>query len=120
MRKRLLIIDDEPLFCSFARRVGDELGHCVETVAEATAFKKRYAAFKPNIVIIDLVLPGGNGLELVIWLAEQQAACEVILVSGFSPEFLVQAKAEGEARGLPSITTLSKPIRVSDLRSALS
>lgn len=120
MSGRLLVVDDEPRFCDFVRRVAVDIGYRVETVDDGRSFKDRFAEFAPDIVVIDLVLPDIDGFELVVWLAERQATCRVIVATGYAREFAARAKSEGEAKGLPPITILIKPVADADLRRAIS
>ena len=43
-----------------------------------------------------------------------------IVVTGYSPQYATLAKILGEARGLPSVATLIKPVEVAKLRGALA
>ena len=63
--KRLLIVDDNEAFGEFIRKVGVGAGYAVEVVPTGEAFKARYSAFKPIVVIVDLVMPDIDGIELV-------------------------------------------------------
>ena len=44
----------------------------------------------------------------------------LIVVTGYSPQYARLAKMLGEARGLPSVATLIKPVKVAKLRGALA
>ena len=83
-------------------------------------FQARYLEFQPTAVVVDVIMPEIEGIELVQWVAERDAPAHLIVVTGYSPEFATLAKILGEAKGLPSVSTLIKPVRVSVLRGALA
>lgn len=117
---RLLIIDDEPAFLKFVRRIAESLGHEVSATSDATDFKDVYRSLDPNFIIVDIVMPGVDGIEILTWLAEQRCQAKVVVVSGFNPYYSEFARLIGTARGLESVRVFAKPIRATDLRGALS
>lgn len=65
LQTRILLVEDEPaqrlLLAAFLRQAGYQV-HEASSLAESRAFLRREEA--PNLVLLDLVLPDGNGLEL--------------------------------------------------------
>ncbi len=118
--KRLLVVDDEPRFGEFVRKVAVDAGFEVEVTTDGFAFQRRYADFDPTAVVIDPIMPDIEGIELVQWVANHDAPAHLIVVTGYSPEYARLAKMLGEARGLPSVATLIKPVKVAKLRGALA
>jgi CheY-like chemotaxis protein len=118
--QRLLVVDDEPAFGEFARKVASGLGFAVEITTDGHAFMERYDAFVPTVVMVDMVMPGIEGMELVQWLAEREVRARIILVTGFTPQYAALAKMLAEGRGLDSVATLTKPIKVEVLRRVLT
>ena len=68
--KRLLVIDDEPDFADIVRAVGEQLGYAVTVTSGAGDFKHHYALLSPDAIVLDVVMPGTDGIQLVDWLAE--------------------------------------------------
>jgi CheY-like chemotaxis protein len=71
-RKRLLIVDDEPRFATFVERVAEPLGYEVEVTNHGRDFQAAYRRKRPDVVVIDMVMPDIDGNELVLWLVEQR------------------------------------------------
>ena len=117
--KRLLAVDDSKPFLEFVRKVAVGLGYDVELADNGADFKKLYGTFQPNLVVVDLIMPDIDGMELIQWLAELDTPARVIVVTGYSPEYASLAKMLGEGKGLTTVKTLTKPIKANDLRSAL-
>ncbi len=119
-RKRLLIVDDEPRFAAFVERVAEPLGYDVEVTNHGRDFQSAYRRNLPDIVIIDMVMPDIDGNELVLWLVEQRCAADIIIITGYHPDYAVNARLLAEFKGLRSVATLSKPVSVGRLREALA
>jgi CheY-like chemotaxis protein len=117
--KRLLIVDDEPDFGEFVRQVALGLDYEVEVTTSGQAFQERYHDFQPNLVILDMIMPELDGNELLLWLLQQGYASDLIITTGYSPDYAHDAKTLAEFKGLRKVTTLVKPIALSRLRAAL-
>ena len=118
--RRLLVVDDEPRFRDFVTRVADKLGYEVECAADGKEFMVLCDAFEPDIAVVDVVMPGIDGVELVQWLAEKEVELHLVIVTGFAPDYATLAKKLAEAKGLRSVTTLTKPVRMAALQKALT
>jgi DNA-binding response OmpR family regulator len=116
--KRLLVIDDAADFGAFVRRVAVKFDFEVEVTTDPREFKEIYKRFDPTIIVLDIVMPDTDGIELVRWLVTARCTARIIIVSGFNPSYARMADTIGSVAGLTSITRLSKPVRVADLRRA--
>ena len=117
--ERLLICDDEPAFGRFVKNVAEDLGYQVELTTTWQAFMQAYLVFKPTTIVLDIVMPGMDGIELVGWLGSRQSSARLIIVTGYTPDYAANAKILAEYKGLGPVTTLHKPVEVSRLRAAL-
>lgn len=111
--KRLLVIDDEPEFAEFVRKVGSSLGYDVEVTTYGGAFMRVYETFDPTVIVLDIVMPQIDGVELVRWLIERRSSARLIVITGYNPDYARLAGKLGQDRGLQSVTTLTKPVTVS-------
>jgi CheY-like chemotaxis protein len=119
MRKRLLIVDDEPRFAAFVERVAEPLGYDVEVTHHGREFQAAYKRQRPDTVVIDMVMPDIDGNELVLWLVDQHCSADIIIITGYHPDYAVNARLLAEVKGLRSVATLSKPVSVGRLRDVL-
>ena len=117
---RLLVVDDEPRFRDFVENVAVKLGFDVECARDGHEFQTMCETNSPDVVVLDIVMPGIDGVELVQWLAERGEELHLVIVTGFAPNYAALAKKLGEAKGLLSVTTLTKPVRIADLKAAIS
>ena len=118
--RRLLVIDDEPVFCEFVRRVAEAEGFEVAVARDGDSFKQAYLDREPAAIILDLIMPDVEGIELLQYLASQGCRSRVFIVSGYSPEYPRLAKAVACSRGMTNVEALAKPIKASQLRAALA
>ncbi|MGE5781163.1 MAG: response regulator [Hyphomicrobiales bacterium] len=117
--KKLLVCDDEPAFGRFVKNVAEDLGYQVEVTTTWQAFMQAYLTFRPTTIVLDIVMPGMDGIELVVWLGNLQCPARLIIVTGYAPDYATNAKILAEYKGLGPVTTLHKPIEVSRLRAVL-
>ena len=118
--KRLLIVDDEPDFGAFVRRVAVEMGYDVEVTTGAKAFKDAYKRINPTVITLDVVMPEVDGIELIRWLAEIGCTARIVIISGFDPSYALMTEHMGARSGLSSITRLRKPLSIAELQKALA
>ncbi len=119
-KDKVLVVDDNAEFAEFVRTVADGLGHAVEVCANGALAKQSYRTFNPEIIVLDMVMPEIDGIEFVQWLATENCTSRLILVTGFNPNYTDVAKTIGMAKGLGKVTTLNKPVHLTDLRLALN
>jgi len=90
---RILLVDDHKLFTGAMSALLSDMPYVAEcmTASSLSAARKVLDSFKPDIALIDVALPDGNGLELLNHLKQMVDDCRVMLVSGnFSPSQLAQ------------------------------
>jgi DNA-binding NtrC family response regulator len=92
----------------------------VEVTTHGRDFQRAYERETPDVVIVDMVMPDIDGNELILWLVEKGCEADVLIITGYSPDYAVNARILGEFKGLQSVTTLSKPVTVARLREALA
>ena len=117
--QRLLICDDEPAFGRLIKNVAEELGYVVCVTTDGYAFIDAYDSFKPTIIVLDMIIPGMDGNELVLWLADKRCSARLIIITGYTPDYATHAKVLAEYKGLRPVITLHKPVEISELRAAL-
>ena len=62
---KILVIDDEPSIINLVSAYLKPEGYEVYTAADGNAGLKAARAFKPDLIILDLMLPGMDGIELL-------------------------------------------------------
>jgi DNA-binding response OmpR family regulator len=117
---RLLLIDDEPVLADFLANAARECGFDPVITAEDEQFRNEFNRERPNMVALDLGMPGMDGVELLRFLADADYRSPVLIVSGFDRRVLESAFRLGEALGLNMAGPLEKPVRLERLESLLN
>ncbi len=118
--RRLLIIDDEVDFGKFVSRVASSLGYEAEITTRSEDFMAAVLRAPPDVIILDIVMPGMDGVQLIQWLGERKSTARIIIVSGFNSQYAKITGELGTAHGIQSITALVKPIAIAALKAALT
>jgi DNA-binding response OmpR family regulator len=118
--RRLLVVDDEPDFAEFVSSTATDLGYQAKVCTRSSDFRRLYAEFAPTHIVLDVVMPDVDGIEIMQWLADQGATAKVIVTTGYNPQYAKMAGLVGTDRGLQLVDTLTNPVRLADLRNALA
>jgi EAL domain-containing protein (putative c-di-GMP-specific phosphodiesterase class I) len=118
-KPRLLIIDDEIDICDLIADIADTRGFETSTVSNPSDVEARLGDFKPECIMMDLMMPGIDGVELLRTLGPAIKDCTIVLMSGHDARVLNSAKRLGSAHGLNIIATQEKPIDITALRATL-
>jgi len=110
----VLIVDDER---EFATTLSERLrlrGYEAHAVFSAEAAIAAVGASTPDVVLLDLTLPGVRGVELLLTLRQLLPRAEVILLSGHLD---LAEKIEGVR--LDAFGTLLKPVDIAELTAKI-
>lgn len=119
VQPRLLLIDDEPRLAEFLAQAASTCGFEPVTTERDDEFRSEFLAHTPDMVALDLGMPGMDGVELLRFLAEQEYRAPVLIVSGFDRRVLDSAFRLGEALGLNMAGPVEKPVRLEELEDML-
>ncbi len=116
---RLLVIDDDVSMAELIGLIAEDAGYSTHITTNFEAFKSNYSD-DIAIVVVDLLLPDVDGIEIIRFLSAQQSQAGVILVSGFDRRVLQTAEQLAGAQHLKMIGSLSKPFAVAALTKLLT
>jgi DNA-binding response OmpR family regulator len=116
---RLLLIDDEPALADFLASAARECGFEPQITDKDEDFRQEFKANRPEMVALDLGMPGMDGVELIRFLAEENYSAPVLIVSGFDRRVLESAFRLGKALGLNMAGPVEKPVRLEELEATL-
>jgi two-component system chemotaxis response regulator CheY len=117
LARKILLADDSVTAQNMGRKILADAGYEVITVNNGSAALKKIAEHKPDLIVLDVYMPGYSGLEVCQRLKEAQetARVPVLLTVGklepFKPEEAKRVRADG---------FIVKPFEASELLSALS
>src|SRR5690348_14642408 len=112
--KTILIVDDEPAARYGLRRALEAKYRVAEAESAETA-REALATEQPDLVLLDVVLPGQSGLDFLRWMREQGSETPVLMVSA-----LDTAKTAVEALRLGATDYLVKGFELDELRQRVA
>lgn len=81
-KKTVLIVDDEPMICMLLRDFLEMEGYTVYEAGDGNMGLRVFKELKPDIVIIDVKMPGIDGVKLKKLIKEADSNVEIITMSG--------------------------------------
>jgi DNA-binding NtrC family response regulator len=120
MRKRVLIVDDEPDIRALLKEILDDEGYEVDAVDSALQALERKPRFLPDLVLLDIWMPEMDGVSLLKhWSERKDLTCPVVMMSGHGTvETAVEATRFGAYDFVEKPLSMAKLIRV--VKAALS
>lgn len=108
--KRILLVDDEEDLRALVSSVVEDLGYEVETAKDGLSAIEKVEEDPPGLVLLDLLLPGIDGVAVLRYLRESGNQVPIVLLTACSDERTIRkALREGANAYLP------KPFRIHDL-----
>jgi FixJ family two-component response regulator len=104
-RGRVLLVDDEDVLCETMRLCLESEGFIVRAAASADDALVKLSAEEFHVVVLDILMPGANGAELIRRIRERRIASEIVVATGAGTHELGQ-----EALRLGACDVLRKPI----------
>ncbi len=114
MTARVLVVDDSGLARRHSRRILEAAGYEVLEAEDGMGALERYFVEKPDVVLLDLVMKGMYGLDVLSKLRQIDASAKVIVVT---------ADIQNSSRDLVSeagaVAFVTKPVDAAELVSAV-
>ena len=77
----LLVVDDEPELRGLLAEYFGRHGFAVSVAEDAVEARQRIAAARPDLAVLDINMPGENGLSLARWLREAHPAVAIVMLT---------------------------------------
>jgi DNA-binding response OmpR family regulator len=114
---RILIIDDDELVRRTLRRALEDAGHKIAEAVDGRDGVAKFEAMKPDLVLVDLIMPKQEGIETITGLRRHGADVPIVAMSGggrIGTGTLLEAAAK-----LGANRTITKPFRIDELLSVI-
>lgn len=115
MTKRILVIDDESGFCEVLQDLLENDGYQVEAPRQLASAIGTALLGEHDLIILDLRMPGMNGLEIARLFKQRDLHTPILIISGY-----ITDNIPAELNNLGIQHMVSKPSEVSQLRQAVA
>jgi EAL domain-containing protein (putative c-di-GMP-specific phosphodiesterase class I) len=117
---RVLIVDDEPEIGALFLDLADGLGLEATYIERSVELVETFRAFRPDVIVLDLMMPDSDGVEVLRSLAAERCSAEILLFSGADNRVMNTVARLGETHGLRIAACLQKPLSLDEIEAALS
>ena len=114
MKAKILVVDDSGLARRMIRKILEELGHEVEDVPDGTQALERYLLNRHDAVILDLLMHGMYGVDVLQKLKELNPSLPVIVVSAD-----IQRTTRDQVKEAGAVAMVNKPVTREQLEEVL-
>ena len=115
--KKLVVIDDDDLITELVIEAAQQVGFLGESANDFETFKEIMGRIQPDLILIDLVMPQVDGIQVLRHLASQNCTSNILLMSGFDPKFLLVLLSVGGILGVAGALLAARQ-RLADLEIA--
>jgi DNA-binding response OmpR family regulator len=113
-RLKVLVVDDEPAICTLMQTFLSQQGYEVHTVDDGARAMHQFHADPPDMVLLDISMPGMSGTEVLEQIRGSGHPCGVIVLSAYGDGETIQS-----ALGKGAYSYIQKPMELSDLAAQL-
>jgi DNA-binding response OmpR family regulator len=78
----VLVIDDDPVFCNVIEGILENDGYAVVTAGDAQTGISRFDELNPDLVIVDILMPGKEGMATILELREANPDARILAITG--------------------------------------
>ena len=115
MKAKILVVDDSGLARRLIRKILEELGHEVEEVSDGAQALERYVLNHHDAVVLDLLMHGMYGVEVLRNLKELNPELPVIIVTAD-----IQRTTRDQVKEGGAVAMVNKPVTKEQLAEVLA
>ena len=114
MKAKILVVDDSSLARRLMRQTLEELGYVVHEASDGAQALERYVLESPNLVLLDMVMTGMYGLDVLSKLRELDPKALVIVATAD-----IQKSTRDMVRSAGAVALINKPVKKEELVSVV-
>ena len=115
MRSKILVVDDSGLARRLTRKILEELGHEVEEASDGAQALEQYVLNRHNLVVLDMVMHGMYGLEILQKFKELNPGLPVIIATAD-----IQRSTREQVKEAGAAAMVNKPVSKEELAEVLT
>jgi two-component system chemotaxis response regulator CheY len=111
---KILVVDDSGLARRMTRQMVEGLGHSVDEATDGVQALEKYVAHHHDLIILDLVMHGMYGLDVLAKFQEINPKLPVIIATAD-----IQKSTREQAKGAGAAAIVNKPLKKEELEEIL-
>ena len=111
---KILMVDDEPDACKLFKKIIEGMGYRVFTATSAGKGLACYKKESPDLVFLDIVMPGTDGISLLKKIIKLNTKQIVIMITGYG-----DIRSARAAMKLGAYDYVSKPLAIKVLKASI-
>lgn len=115
MSAKILVVDDSGLARRLVKQYVEELGHTVEEASDGAQALERYVLNRHDAVILDMVMHGMYGVEVLTKLRELNPELRVIVLTAD-----IQKSTRDQVKEAGAVAMINKPVKREELVAVLN
>jgi EAL domain-containing protein (putative c-di-GMP-specific phosphodiesterase class I) len=119
VKHKVVVLDDEAMIRQLVAEVAQTCGWESFDTGDPDVFEAEVRRQRPEAVVLDLLMPNVDGIEVLRELATLLTNIPILILSGMDGRLLESTMQLGQARGLTMAGCIQKPFRAETLRSLL-
>jgi len=119
MTRKLLIVDDQIGLTRVIQRMAEGLGYETRIANCPMEAVDAFVDFRPDVVILDMIMPGKDGIDVLNEMLLTGEKTRIVLTSGLSDGYLRLAAGVARFHELEGVHVLRKPFRRAELADLL-
>ena len=112
---KILVVDDEEYICEILHEFLSLQGYQVDTAANGEDAVEKYEANRPDVVLLDIRMPGMGGVDILRRIKEIDSRPGIVMLSAFGDEETVN-----EVLQMGADYYLQKPVEFEHLMETLT
>jgi EAL domain-containing protein (putative c-di-GMP-specific phosphodiesterase class I)/FixJ family two-component response regulator len=115
----LLVVDDDQDIVETICAIGVRAGFRTVSSTSSGRLRELVDSARPDAIVLDLQMPGDDGVSALRYLADARCAAKILLVTGMDERTIASAEQYGLRRGLAVVGAVQKPFDPDELRERL-
>jgi len=115
LQRRILVVDDEPDVVTILTRYFSDAGFLVDAASHGGDALIAVSQYRPDVVLLDVLMEGLNGVQVLERIRALDPAIRVIMISGSGDSTL-----RPRAMAMGAFAYVPKPLSLSDLHRQVS
>jgi CheY-like chemotaxis protein len=116
---KILVVDDEARISNILKRIVEKMGCEVMCIEDGNQVGNALMAYEADVIFLDLAMPGIDGVEVILGLAQAECKSKIVLMSGLDKRTLSAVSEGAQQNQLDVIGAITKPFATGQVEGIL-